>query len=205
MEEKKHGEVVVQTGVPESCRGNIRHIDNNQVEIDAKSDEFNFFSALLNQDMPNGYGIDVVQIKRIINPTLWRNYRLKKHIMAEKRQQLCNMESSLYLSQNRVKTPLQRRGRVREECHFCPCSGKLRRGARAPQRQPGTYGTSRVPGKALDVVSGGLNNDIRASPPDRHVGWVHSQAVHERAELVAHASALLLNSTANDPCSIKAA
>ncbi len=44
MEEKKHGEVVVQTGVPESCRGNIRHIDNNQVEIDAKSDEFNFFS-----------------------------------------------------------------------------------------------------------------------------------------------------------------
>jgi hypothetical protein len=34
---------------------------------------------------------------------------------------------------------------------------------------------SRVLGKALDVVSGGLNNDIRAPPLDRHVGCVQSR------------------------------
>ena len=58
---------------------------------------------------------------------------------------------------------------------------------------------SRVAGKTLDFVSGGLNTDIRAPPSDHHAGWVHSQAVHERAELVAHASALLAEQDSKRP------
>ncbi len=58
----------------------------------------------------------------------------------------------------------------------------------------------RVLGKTLDVVTGGLHNDIRAPPPDRHVCRLGAQSGSiRRAELVAHASALLAQQDSKRP------